>query len=92
MDYFTGKFETSGSNFSQEIRKAKLLASKCYSDTLNITKQWGKYFSEVAKITSAMMADVIRKIRDQGSNFRYETARSATVLAIFLISKFIKYT
>jgi len=34
MDYFTGKFEISGSNFSQEIRKAKLLASKCYSENI----------------------------------------------------------
>ena len=33
------------------------------------------------KISHTSMADVIRKIRDQGSNFRHETDRSATVLA-----------
>ena len=69
-----GKFETLGSNFSQEIRKAKLLASNATVNTLNSVKKRGKYFSEVAKITSAMMADVIGKIRDLGSNFRHETA------------------
>ena len=36
---------------------------------------------EVAKITSAMMADVIGKIRDLGSNFRHETVRAADELA-----------
>ena len=38
------------------------------------------------KISHTSMADFIRKIRDQGSNFRYETARSATDLATSLLS------
>ena len=55
-------------------------------------KKRGKYFLEVAEITLAMMADVIGKIRDQGSNFRHETVRSAADLATSLILIFIKYT
>jgi len=43
-------------------------------NTLNGAKTVREILFEVAKITSAKMADVIGKIRDLGSNFRHETA------------------
>ncbi len=36
------------------------------------------------------MADFIRKIRDRGSNFRYETARAATVRTHEMVQKILE--
>ena len=73
-----GKFETLGSNFSHEIEGLLPFFTTISKKPISYTPRYGHkkekwIFYSSKHISSNQVATNVRKIRDQGSNFRHET-------------------
>ena len=77
-----GRFETLGSNFSNEIHFCEaacvlfyyIKKSTSHTPSHKVTKKEKSIFYSSKHISSHQMATNVRKIRDLGSNFSHKTA------------------